>query len=246
MTRKPKGREPAPLIYPDSIRPPPKLPDAESVIKMGFRLTAQETTTIRMAMAIHTASKQPKLTWTGWRHIAVAVAIGAEHVKKAAGGRTDTPLYIRAMSEFLKKTGFQFLNKDDRAAAVRMLPRWDEIDDWRSSLSRSQQQKLNNPREVWQAYVEHRRKLGDPEAKPRPTAHKHREFPSLLEQYEALEEQLLMANERAEQAQRESEYFAAMADEVAKAARMDDDAMAEIRARVRAAHETESGGEESD
>ena len=49
-----------------------------------------------------------------------------------------------------------------------------------------------------------------------------------------------MANERAEQAQRESEYFAAMADEVAKAARMDDDAMAEIRARVRAAHETES------
>ena len=50
---------------------------------------------------------------------------------------------------------------------------------------------------------------------------------------------LLMANERAEQAQRESEYFAAMADEVARAARMDDDAMAEIRARVRAAHETE-------
>jgi hypothetical protein len=38
------------------------------------------------------------------------------------------------MTEFLLGTGFIFLNKDDRAAAVRLLPRWEEIDDWRSSL----------------------------------------------------------------------------------------------------------------
>jgi hypothetical protein len=61
-----------PLIYPDSIRPPPVLPDAESVLKMGLTLTEEELAVIRMAMAIHTTSKQPKLTWTGWRHIALA------------------------------------------------------------------------------------------------------------------------------------------------------------------------------
>jgi hypothetical protein len=34
---------------------------------------------------------------------------------------------------------------------------------------------------TWTAYLEHRRELGDPEAKSRPAARKHRQFPSLLE-----------------------------------------------------------------
>jgi hypothetical protein len=68
-----------PLTYPDSVRPPPVLPDAESVPEMGLTLTEDELTVIRMAMAIHTVSKQPKLTWTGWRHIATALAIGSKH-----------------------------------------------------------------------------------------------------------------------------------------------------------------------
>ena len=82
----------------------------------------------------------------------LACAIGAEHLKQAAGGRTDTPTYIRAMSAFLKRTGFNVVNKDDRAAAVRLLPHWDQIDAWRSGLSNSRQQALNNPREVERAY----------------------------------------------------------------------------------------------
>jgi hypothetical protein len=228
------------VLYPDSLRPPPVLPDAEAVLKMGLRLTEQETMVVRMAMAIHTASKQPKLTWTGWRHIAVACAVGVTHAKKAAHGRDDTPDYRRVMSNFLKGTGFIFLNKDDRAAAVRLLPRWDEIDDWRSSLPRNRQQALNNPREVWDAFVEHRRELGDPEARSRPLARVQRQFPSMLEQVTALMEQLEMANARAEQAERESAYFAALMQEVAKRAKMDDDALAEIRAKIRAAHEPEA------
>jgi hypothetical protein len=235
-----------PVIYPDTVRPPPTLPDAASLVEMGLRLTEQEFTIVRMAMAIHTASKQPKLTWTGWRHIAVALAIGADHARKASGGRTDTPLYIRTMSEFLRKTGFTFLNKDDRAAAVRLLPRWDDIDAWRSSLPHSRQQALNNPRETWAAYLEHRRALGDPEAKSRPAARKHRQYPSLLEQYEALAEQLEMAEQRAERAERESEYFEEMMGAIAKQAKLDDDAVAEIRAKVRAAHAAEADPEQVD
>jgi hypothetical protein len=85
------------------------------------------------------------------------------------------------------------------AAAVRLLSRWDELDAWRSSLPHSRQAALNNPRETWAAYLEHRRELGDPEAKGRPAvARRHRQYPSLLEQYEALAEQLEMAEERAE------------------------------------------------
>jgi hypothetical protein len=46
-----------------------------------------------------------------------------------------------------------------------------------------------------------------------------------------------MAEERAERAERESAYFAEMMQAIAKRARLDDDAVAEIRAKVRAAHD---------
>lgn len=234
-----------PLIYPDSVRPPPALPDAASVLKMGFKLSAEETTVIRMAMAIHTASKQPKLTWRGWQHIAIACTIGAEHAKKESDGRTDTPSYIRTMSEFLRKTGFAFLNKDDRACAMRMLPKWEEIDAWRSSLTPDRQRALNNPREVEYQYNEHRRNIGDPDAKKSgPSSRHHRKLPNWLEQMMALAEQLLMAEERAQRAERESEYFAEMMDAIAAQAKMSDDAVAEIRAKVRAAHETDDTEED--
>lgn len=232
-----------PVIYPDSVRPPPALPDAASVVEMGFKLSEQELTIVRMAMAIHTTSKQPKLTWIGWRHIAVALAIGSDHALKASGGRTDTPLYIRTMSEFLRKTGLTFLNKDDRACAVRLLPHWDEIDDWRTSLSPNRQQHLNNPREVWDAFLEDRRKLGDPEAtKKRSTGRHHHKspLPNAVEQIIALQEALQMAEERIERAERESEYFAELMQAVAKRAKLNDDDVAEIRAKVRAAHEAET------
>jgi uncharacterized protein (UPF0335 family) len=71
----------------------------------------------------------------------------------------------------------------------------------------------------------------------RPAKRKHRQFPSWIEQMEALAEQLAMAVERAERAERESAYFASMMDEVAKAAKMSDDDVSAICKRVRASHE---------
>jgi hypothetical protein len=82
-----------------------------------------------------------------------------------------------------------------------------------------------------------RSKLGDPDAKARPSSHVRRQFPTLLEQMEALAEQLAMAKERAEQAERESAYFAEMMTMIAEEAGFDDDQVAEIRARVRASHD---------
>jgi lipid II:glycine glycyltransferase (peptidoglycan interpeptide bridge formation enzyme) len=56
---------------------------------------------------------------------------------------------------------------------------------------------------------------------------------------EALAEQLQMAEERAERAERESAYFAEMMQALAEQLN-DDDAVAAIRAKVRAAHEGEA------
>jgi len=190
-----------------------------------------------MAMAIHTASKKPRLTWNGWKHIAVALAIGSNHAQRTAQGRKDTPYYRRVMTNFLRATGLVFLNKDDRAQAIRLLPYWTDIDAWRSSLPLGRQQALNNPREVWTAYQDHCRVIGHPDARPRPAARRHRAFPSLLEQFEAVVEQLEMAQERADRAERESEYFALMMQAIAEQAEMSEDDIAQIRARVRTAHE---------
>jgi hypothetical protein len=77
-----------------------------------------------------------------------------------------------------------------RALAVRMLDRWDEIDAWRTSLSPHRQHHLNNPREVRDAYLDHRKKLGDPgprssapaapAASSRPTLSKWKPWPRRL------------------------------------------------------------------
>jgi hypothetical protein len=60
---------------------------------------------------------------------------------------------------------------------------------------------------------------------------------------EALAEQLEMAEARAERAERESTYFAEMMTAVAEQAGFDDDQVAAIRAKVRAAHESEPESE---
>ena len=92
---------------------------------------------------------------------------------------------------------------------------------------------------MWKAYIEERRALGDPTAKPRPATRTRRQFPSLLEQLGGARRAARDGEQRAAQAERESEYFKAMMDTVAARARLDEDAVAEIRVRVRAAYEAD-------
>ena len=133
------------------VVPPLALPDARSAANLGLRLSKRQLALIRKAMSIHAASRKPRLTWRGWHAIAVACAIAADQLKKTSG-HTRTPTYTRAMSVFLKRTGFIHLSKDDRACALRLLPHWDTIDAWRATLPPARQQTLNNPREVDRAY----------------------------------------------------------------------------------------------
>jgi hypothetical protein len=238
MPKKPKAyvRQMTALAK-DTVKPPPTLPDAEAVLEMDLSLTPEEISVIRMAMAIHSASKKPQLMWSGWKHIAVALAIGAERVKRKAGTtNTDDYRYRQLMGQFLRKSGFIFINKADRSLVVRMLNIWDELETWRTSLSASRRAALNNPKDIWYAY--HKDLEAQPSApwKPR-TGAKKRAFPSVLEQMEALQEALDAAEERRDRAEREADYFAEMADEIAERAHMSQDEVAAIRAAVRAKRE---------
>ena len=122
-------------------------------LDLGFRVTAREREAIRAGMKTYAAAtKIPKLTWDEWRLIAVACAIASDHFKQSTGGQTRTPDYTKPMSEFLRVTGFDALNKDDIAAAMRCLPAWDAIDLWRATLPPVRRVKLNNPRQVLAGY----------------------------------------------------------------------------------------------
>jgi len=136
------------------VRLPPRLPAAQGELDLGFRVTAREMEAIRTGMKIHAAARAPKLTWEGWRAIAVACSIASERIKSKTGGKVRTPDYTKPMSAFFAATGFEHLNKDDLACATRMLPVWDTIDRWRATLSQARRDKLNNPRQVAEAYAE--------------------------------------------------------------------------------------------
>jgi hypothetical protein len=90
------------------------------------------------------------------------------------------------------------------------------------------------------AYVEHRKALGDPEAKEPHVGRHHRQFPSLLEQVEALAAALEAAEERRDRAEQESAYFATLMNAIARRAHLSDSDLERIRAEVRAGLEAES------
>jgi hypothetical protein len=231
----------------DTVKPPPTLPDAQAVQDMGFDLTQDEITVIRMAMAINSASRKPQLLWSGWKHIAVACAIGSAHAQKQAKtSNLKDYQYRMLMGQFLRKTGFIFLNKYDRSTAVRMLPHWDEIDAWRSSLSPLRQGHLNNPKDIWEAHLEHRKKLGDPEMREREGGGFRRKLPSVMEQMEALQQALDAAEERRDRAEAEANFFSELANEVATRAKMTAAEVAKIRADVRAKREAQAEEEPDD
>jgi hypothetical protein len=223
----------------DTVKPPPSLPDAEAVLEMGFDLTPNEITVIRMAMAINSASRKPQLLWSGWKHIAVACAIGSQRAQqKAKTTNLKDYQYRMLMGEFLRKTGLIFVNKYDRSCAVRMLDFWEDVEAWRTSLSESRRRALNNPTDIWREYH------GDMTARPDGsvawtprTGGKKRAFPSMLEQMEALAEALQAAEEQRDRAEQEADFFKEMMEETAIRAKFSANEVADIRAKVRANRE---------
>jgi hypothetical protein len=220
-----------PIVAPDLVRRPKgELPDLNAPLDVGFEMTQNQIEAVKIGMAIHSVSRKPALLWSGWKHVAVAISIGVEQAFKASKGRKDTPEYRKVMTPFLRKTGFIFLNKNDTACAVRMLPEWDDIDAWRASLPLSQQRNLNNPREVQDAYDKRENK---PAGKPRHGEKHRRKMTTPTAQYLAMCMHLELAEERLAQAERQTQFFAAMVDLLAKRGRLSEETMAEVRTLAR-------------
>ena len=112
MTKKPKRRwETTP--FSDLLKKVPKLPDAHTLQETGLPLSDRELQLVRHAMAVHTASRQPQLTWEGWKLVGAAVEIGTYHAERLNRG----PIVGRnvPLTSFLRATGFTFINKGVRS-----------------------------------------------------------------------------------------------------------------------------------
>ncbi len=197
----PRTKRPAlPGPYADSIKEPPDLPEAVTLRDSGLPLSKPEFDLVRAAMAVHAASRQPKLTWQGWKLIGAAIAVAEKHTRKLAGGQTTGKGYNLQIAVFLRATGFAFLNKGVRWALRQCMARVESIDEWRETLSPNEREHLQNPIDVWDQF--NKRDVEHPERpKIRAGSKKHREQVTLLEYCVALEEQIASLKEQLDEAQ---------------------------------------------
>ncbi len=93
------------------------LPEAVTLRELGLPFSETELTQIRTAMALYKASRQPQLTWAGWKVIGLALNIGEVRAEQYADGVVHSRgPYGDAIRAFLNATGFAFLNKGVRCA----------------------------------------------------------------------------------------------------------------------------------
>lgn len=169
------------------LRAVPDLPEAATLRALELPFSEQEMTHIRTAMALHKASRQPQLTWDGWKVIGLALNIGEVRAKQHARGVINSRgPYGQAIGQFLNATGFAFLNKGVRWALRECISRLDEVEPWHDSLEPNDRAHLNNPQDVWDRFCADQ-KSPKANTKPRPDTRQRRGYPSLLEELTALQ-----------------------------------------------------------
>jgi hypothetical protein len=179
-----------------TLTPIPELPEATTLRELGLPFTDAEFTHIRTAMALYKAAKAPQLTYEGWKVIGLALSVGEARAKQHAKGiiHSRGP-YGQAVGQFLRATGFAFLNKGVRWALRQWIDNLGDVDAWHAGLDRNDRAHLNNPIDVWDRYSSDARK---PKAsgKLRPSVMRQRAYPNLLEELQALQDALEDAERR--------------------------------------------------
>jgi hypothetical protein len=170
-----------------TLPPSLPLPEATTLRELGLPFTDTELTHIRTAMALHNASRQPQLTYDGWKVIGLALNIGevaaTRHAKGAVHSRGP---YGQALRQFLNATGFTFLNKGVRYALREIIKHLDEVDAWHEGLIPTDRAHLNNPIDVWDRFREDQAS-GKTRVKRQLTVTKQRRgYPTMLEEFQAL------------------------------------------------------------
>lgn len=183
---RPFTEEPLPLTAVPSL----PLPEAATLRTLGLPFSENELTHIRTAMAPHKASRQPQLTFDGWKCIGLALNFGEVRANQHAEGIvTSRGKYGQALSQFLRASGFIFINKGVRWALRQIIERLDEVESWREGLLANDRSHLNNPIDVWDRFCEDQRQPRGQQPQ-RPVTRQRRGHPSILEQAVALQEAL--------------------------------------------------------
>jgi hypothetical protein len=192
----PRRRHPFAPFVGGTLKTVPELPEAATLRDLGLPFTETELTHIRTAMALHKMSRQPQLTYDGWKVIGLALNIGEARAKQHAKGVVHSRgPYGQAIGRFLNATGFAFLNKGVRWALREWINNLEEVDGWHASLDPSDRAHLNNPIDVWDRYTSDQRKP-KPSTKQHTSKRQHRDFPTLLEEVAALSAALEAVEER--------------------------------------------------
>jgi hypothetical protein len=192
----PRRRHPFAPFVGGTLTAVPELPEAATLRELGLPFTEAELTHIRTAMALHKASRQPQLTYDGWKVIGLALNIGEVRAKQHADGVVHSRgPYGQAIARFLNATGFAFLNKGVRWALRQWIDRLDEVDAWHDSLDPNDRAHLNNPIDVWDRYGTDQREP-KPRSKVAPARRHRRDYPTFLEELQALQDALEASEER--------------------------------------------------
>jgi hypothetical protein len=142
-------------------------------------------------MALYKASRQPQLTYDGWKVIGLALNIGEVRAKQHARGVVHSRgPYGQVIAQFLNATGFAFLNKGVRWALRQWTERLDEVDPWHDSLLPNDRAHLNNPIDVWDRFCADQHAVKPRGERQRPTTKQRRGYPSLLEELQAVQDAL--------------------------------------------------------
>ena len=192
----PRKRHPFAPFVGGTLKGVPDLPEAATLRELGLPFTEQELTHIRIAMALHKASRQPQLTYDGWKVIGLAINIGEVRAKQYAKGVVHSRgPYGQAIRRFHNATGFAFFNGGVLWALRQWIDHLDEVDPWHESLEPNDRAHLNNPIDVWDRYQSDQR-TPKPSGKERPTSRQRKGYPNLLEELQALQDALEASEER--------------------------------------------------
>jgi len=110
--------------------------------------TDQEQATVRRAQDAWHRLRHDQ-TWDDWKELGAAHVIGRAGAMHEAG--VNRPLgrrYNAAFAAWLKKLGFENLDKADRARLFIVMDHLQEIETWRTTLTPTERLRLNHPSAV--------------------------------------------------------------------------------------------------
>lgn len=92
-------------------------------------------------------------SWKDWLQIGAALCIGrTETIREAHVNAPNGRNYNIAYATWLKKYGFDTIDKGDRARLFDVMDHLVEIETWRAQLTRTERSKLNHPSTIWRKW----------------------------------------------------------------------------------------------